>query len=74
MARKKIAIAPPAPVDGDPLFTPDEAAKYLRMSRHSLRRFTAAGRVTFHRYSSQILRYSKSALDQFLVDVKVEAA
>ncbi|HEU0047497.1 MAG TPA: helix-turn-helix domain-containing protein [Nitrososphaera sp.] len=54
--------------------TPAEACEFLKISRQTLRRYTAEGRITVHRYSSQKLIYLKSALDQFLDDMKVEAA
>ena len=54
--------------------TPVEACEYLRISRQTLRRYTADGRIAVHRYSSQKLIYRKSDLDQFIGGMKIEAA
>ena len=54
--------------------TPVEACEYLRISRQTLRRYTADGRIAVHRFSSQKLIYHKSDLDRFLDTMKVEAA
>jgi excisionase family DNA binding protein len=68
-----VAIAPPAD-EGCERCTPAEACEYLKISRQTLRRYTASGRITVRRYSSQKLIYLKSDLDRFLEDMKVEAA
>jgi len=66
-------VAAPISIAGERL-TPAEACEYLRISRQTLRRYTASGRITVHRYSSQKLIYLKSDLNQFHDDMKVEAA
>ena len=79
VTRRKLATPAPRPrVAAPPIAgercTPVEACEYLRISRQTLRRYTASGRITVHRYSSQKLIYLKSDLDKFLDDMKVEAA
>ncbi len=76
--RKNVPVpkqaAAPIPIAGCERCTPAEACEFLKISRQTLRRYTAEGRITVHRYSSQKLIYHKSDLDQFFDDMKVEAA
>lgn len=57
---------------GDPLFTPDEAARYLRISIATLERYRLSGTpaIRYIKYGPKTgkgpVRYRKSDLDAFL--------
>ncbi|MFT4044695.1 MAG: helix-turn-helix domain-containing protein [Gordonia sp. (in: high G+C Gram-positive bacteria)] len=62
-------------VEDDPVWTPEDAGKYLSVSPETLRYWRYEGRgPEFCRMGGRLIRYRKSALDRFVEESVVEQA
>ena len=71
MATERNATEVPSAVD-DPLFTQDQAAAYLAMTRNWVDEALRTGKIASYRVGNR-LRVRKSDLDAYLESVRIEA-
>jgi excisionase family DNA binding protein len=63
---KKRTAPSVAPEPREPLLSPDEAAVYLGMSKKALKVWVQLRKIEHVRFSKQVVRFKKSALDRYI--------